>query len=51
MGFILLILVILLCLGGLPQISGGWHNYGYYPVGLGTILVVVVIILLVSGRL
>lgn len=51
MGFVLLILVLLLVFGGLPQVSGGWHSYGYGPSGLGLILLLVLVVLLVSGRL
>jgi len=34
--------------GGLP--TWGIHNYGYAPSGLGTILLVVVLIMFLSGR-
>jgi hypothetical protein len=49
MGLVLLILILCLAFGGLP--NWGYHNYGYYPSGLGFILVVVLVILLLSGRL
>ena len=51
MSLLLLILLILLCLGGLPQVSGHWHAYGYGPSGLGGILLILLIILLLTGRL
>lgn len=52
MYLLLLIIVIMLCLGGLPQVSGSWHNYGYGPSGLLVIvLVVVLIVFLLQGRL
>lgn len=48
-GMILLIVLILLVLGGLPNM--GFHSYGYGPSGvLGTILIVVLILVLL-GRL
>jgi len=50
---VLLIIIILLC-GGFGAF--GWNHDDYAPfarggVGLGTILVIVLIILLISGRL
>jgi hypothetical protein len=46
---ILLIVLVILALGGLP--NWGYHSYGYRPSGLlGTVLVIVVILLLL-GRL
>jgi hypothetical protein len=50
-GTILLILLILLLVGGLPQISGSWHNYGYGPSGLLMLALLVVVVLLLTGRL
>jgi uncharacterized protein DUF3309 len=49
-GTILLIIVILLLLGALPlwPYSGGW---GYYPSGGLGLVLVILIILLVTGRL
>lgn len=51
MQFVLLILVLLLIFGGLPQVSGQWHNWGYGPSGIGFILVIVLVVLMLSGRL
>ena len=51
MGLIILILVLLLVFGGLPQVSGGWHNLGWGPSGLGLVLVIILVVLLFSGRL
>lgn len=49
MNLIVLILLILLIFGGLPQ--AGFHDYGYGPSGaLGTVLIVVLILMLL-GRL
>ena len=49
MGIILLILLLLVVLGGLPNL--GFHSYGYGPSGLGGVLLVVVLVLLLTGRL
>ena len=50
MGILLIIILVLLVVGAAPTwpYSRGW---GYYPSGIGTILIVVVIILLITGRL
>lgn len=49
MGLILLIVLLLLVFGGLP--NWGYHSYGYRPSGfLGTILIVVLILFLM-GRI
>ena len=49
MGLILLIILILLVVGGLP--TWGYHNYGYAPSGLGGLIVIILIVLLLTGRL
>lgn len=52
MNILLLILVLLLVFGGLPQISGHWHGLGYGLSGLlGIVLVVIVIVVLLRGGL
>ena len=50
LGTILLIILILLLLGALPTwpYSAGW---GYYPSGGVGLLVIILIVLLVSGRI
>ncbi len=50
LGTILLVLLILVVLGALPTwpYSAGW---GYYPSGGVGILLLIVIVLLVSGRI
>jgi hypothetical protein len=50
MSTILLVILILLLIGALPlwPYSGGW---GYYPSGGLGLLVVILVILLLSGRL
>ncbi len=49
MSLLLLIILLVLVFGGLP--NWGYHNYGYAPSGiLGTILIIVLILFLL-GRL
>lgn len=49
MYLVLLILLIILLLGGLPQ--AGWHDYGYYPSGGLGLIVVILLVLILAGRL
>jgi uncharacterized protein DUF3309 len=49
MGLILLIVLLLVVFGGLPNL--GFHSYGYGPSGIGGILLLVVLVLLLTGRL
>lgn len=52
MAMVLLIIVVLvLMLGGLPGHGPFYTSYGYYPIGLGTILLIILIVVLLSGRL
>lgn len=48
MGLILLVILLLLVFGGLPQL--GYHSYGWGPSGIGLILFIVVCIFLFAGR-
>ena len=48
MSLLLLIVLILFLVGGLPRF--GYHSYGYAPSGLAGLLVVVVLVLLFTGR-
>ena len=48
MGLVLLIILIVLLLGGLP--GWGYHSYGYAPSGILGVLLIVVIVLLLTGR-
>ena len=49
MSLLLLIILLVLVFGGLP--NWGYHNYGYAPSGiLGTVLILVLILFLL-GRL
>ena len=49
MSLVLLVLVVLLVVGGLP--TWGYHQMGYGPSGVGGLLLIIVLILLLSGRL
>lgn len=51
MNLILIVLLILLIAGGFPTYGFYPHNYGYYPSGIGGVLLLIVIILLLTGRL
>lgn len=49
LGTILLIVLILLLIGGLPT----WpysREWGYYPTGIFSVLLVVIVVLLLMGR-
>jgi len=49
MSLLLLIVLLFLVFGGLP--NWGYHDYGYAPSGVGGIILIIVIILLLTGRL
>jgi hypothetical protein len=49
MSLLLLIVLLLLVFGGLP--TWGYHQYGYAPSGIGGILLIIVLVLLLTGRL
>lgn len=46
---LLVILCILLLLGGLPPLTGHWHNMGWGISGVGLVLLILVIVLIVRG--
>lgn len=46
---LLIIILLLLVFGGLP--NWGYHQYGYGPSGIGGILLIVLVIMLLTGRL
>jgi hypothetical protein len=49
MSLLLLIVLILLLVGALPNF--GYHSYGYAPSGFSGVLVIVLLVLLLTGRL
>jgi Protein of unknown function (DUF3309) len=49
MGLLLIIVLLALMFGGLP--TWGYHSYGYGPSGLLGIVVLILIVLLLTGRL
>lgn len=49
MSLLLLIVLLLFLVGGLPNF--GYHSYGYTPSGLLGVLVIVLLVLLLTGRL
>jgi len=49
MSLLLLIVLILFLVGGLPNF--GYHSYGYAPSGLAGVLVIVLLVMLLTGRL
>lgn len=51
MVFVLLLILVVLALGGLPNLGPMPHSYGYYPSGLVTVLIIVLLVLLLTGRL
>lgn len=48
MGLLLLIVVLVLVFGGLP--NWGYHSYGYGPSGVVGVLGIVLVVLLLTGR-
>lgn len=49
MGLLLLLIVLVLVFGGLPY--WGYHSYGYAPSGLGTVLLIILIVQVLTRRL
>jgi Protein of unknown function (DUF3309) len=49
MSLLLVLVILLLCFGGLP--AWGYHHYGYAPSGVLMIVLVVVVVLALFGRL
>jgi hypothetical protein len=49
MGLILLIVLVLFLVGGLP--NWGYHQFGFAPSGIAGVVLLVVVVLLLTGRL
>ncbi len=49
MSLLLLLVLLLIVFGGLP--TWGYHNYGYAPSGIGGLLLLILLVLLLTGRL
>jgi hypothetical protein len=49
MSLLLLIVLVLLLVGGLP--NWGYHSFGFAPSGLVGVVLIVVLIMFVTGRL
>ena len=49
MGLVLIVVVLLLLFGGLP--TWGYHSYGWGPSGIVAVVLLILIVLLVTGRL
>jgi hypothetical protein len=45
---LLLIVLVLLIVGGLP--NWGYQPYGYYPSGAGLVLLIIVLVFILGGR-
>ncbi|QJU58970.1 DUF3309 family protein [Sphingomonas sp. AP4-R1] len=49
---LILVILLILWLGGSFPRAGAYNaNWGFAPVGLGTILIIVLLILLLTGRI
>jgi uncharacterized protein DUF3309 len=49
MGLLLLIILVLFLFGGLPR--WGYHSYGYAPSGIVGVVLIVLVVLLLTGRI
>jgi len=49
MSLILLVLLVLLLVGGLP--NWGYHRFGFAPSGIAGVVLLIVVALLLTGRL
>lgn len=49
--WIIVIVLVVLAVMGAPRIGIWDHAYGWWPSGLGAVVVIVLLVLLLSGRL
>jgi uncharacterized protein DUF3309 len=49
MGLILLIVLVLFLVGGLP--NWGYHSFGFAPSGVAGVALIIIVVLLLTGRL
>lgn len=49
--WILVVILLIFAFVGAPGYGPWHHSYGWYPSGLGTVVVVVLVVLLLTGRL
>jgi len=49
MSLLLLLVLLLVVFGGLP--NWGYHRFGYAPSGVGGIILIIVVVLALTGRL
>lgn len=49
MSLVLLVILLMLVVGALP--TWGYHEYGYGPSGIGGVVLLVIVVLLLTGRL
>ena len=49
--WLLVILLVVFALVGAPGIGPWQHSYGYMPSGLVTVIIIILVILLLTGRL
>lgn len=49
MSLILLIILVLFLVGGLP--NWGYHSFGFAPSGIAGVVLLVVVVLLLTGRI
>lgn len=49
MGLLLLIVLVLLLVGGLP--NWGYHSFGFAPSGFAGVALLIVVVMLFTGRL
>jgi hypothetical protein len=49
--WIIVVIFLIFAFVGAPGIGPWHHSYGWYPSGIGTVIVIVLVVLLLTGRL